>query len=288
MNPTHHVHISEAQQRKLLKGGSIRIKHAHITQGKVPIFLTERQLVSLQNANAKGKGATLKFESQHQADYHVQHGGGLWSFVRTFASRAHNAIVQKTSEMPKLITQFLQKHGNQRIVQLYLGRKPLQTGIMVLGNLISRGELDRVRSELTYDKVAHSYLLLKLQDGLEFILEKNERVMIKTVISGDDRKELYAIPLSKDVTLKQFIENAALVEGARLWKYDAVNTNCQRFCYDMVKDSHLMPSDPRTLNALTPQNAGKLIETLGGKDGIVKFVTNLGSYVDVIKNGGQV
>jgi hypothetical protein len=61
----------------------------------------------------------------------------------------------------------------------------------------------------------------------------------------------------------------------------------EKLC-DLVRHSGLIPTEQRTLAALTPQNGEKLIASLGTNAGIVQFTTNLGSFFNVLRHGGEV
>jgi hypothetical protein len=293
---SYQVHLTAAQRKRLLEGQLIRIPHKHLSGGAVPLYVDATQFQRLLSAQSQNKGAALRF-SPDQAEYHITHGGGFWSGLKNIGKKAlgtaamnwrHTKILKKMNEMPRVIKDYLSKYGDQSIVSIQLGRKPVSGGVTFILNALSNGQLEQARKDLKYDEIYHSFLLVKLRDGKEIRLEKNERVAISETIRSEDRRDTYNIPITKSLTLRALIENAARAEGEALWRYTPARQNCQAFVFALIKHSHLTPSDPRTLAALTPQNGEKLISSLGSKAGVVQLLTDLGGYTNVILNGGRV
>jgi hypothetical protein len=301
-HPTHHVHLSLAQRRRLLVGQSIRIKHEHLRGGTIPLFVTPLQHRDLTQAITKGKGVLFKFSSPKQAEYHLEHGRGFWDTIKSAAKGAlsagkfivqnHgnliNATLQAMQEMPRVLKEFIQKEGQKYITNIKLGRIPVIPAVKTVLNAISLGKLEQTQKQLNYNEIFHSFLIITLDGGLRFKLEKNQRVGVTTNISKEDTKENFDIPINRKLKFVDFIENTAKVEGTKLWSYDPSSQNCQRFCMDMVKDNNLLPRDPKTIAALTPQNGQQLINSLGSKSGIAKFVTDVAGFGDVLLHGGKI
>ncbi len=79
------------------------------------------------------------------------------------------------------IRDFIQKYGNNNIVFMNVCREPIQEYILKAANLITLGGFNKKKIELNYDKLFHLYLLISLENNVNFKLEKNEIVQIKPI-----------------------------------------------------------------------------------------------------------
>ena len=88
--------ITRAQGIKLLKGGSIALKHTHIDHPDGEhTWLTATQHKRLSGAKGKGSGARLRF-SQAQIRHHIKGGGfwgNLWSGIKNVANKVKDGAV---------------------------------------------------------------------------------------------------------------------------------------------------------------------------------------------------
>lgn len=87
--------IGRAQAVKLLKGGSIALKHTHIDHPEGEhTWLTATQHRRLEGAKGKGSGARLRF-SQAQIRHHIKGGGfwgNVWNGIKGVAKKVGNTV----------------------------------------------------------------------------------------------------------------------------------------------------------------------------------------------------
>ena len=88
------------------------------------------------------------------------------------------------------------------------------------------------------------------------------------------------VPINKSVTLGAFIDNGSTKSG--FWNYDAVNSNCQMFCRDLLSGSGLLTSE---LNSFIMQNAEKLLENSPLTRTVAKTVTDIGQKLRILIGG---
>ena len=135
---------------------------------------------------------------------------------------------------------FIQKYGNNNIVFMNVCREPIQEYILKAANLITLGGFNKKKIELNYDKLFHLYLLISLENNVNFKLEKNEIVQIKP-ISEFIHKDCMTInvPINEKISFSNFLNNGIKSQGMNFWLYDAIVNNCQRFVNTLLKSNNL-------------------------------------------------
>src|ERR1017187_9217915 len=98
------VHLSKAQGRTLLKGGSVRVAHheigshaAHHPKENTSVHLGHMQHAHMSKAHREGHGVVLKF-SKAQAAHHRLHGGGWWDVVKNVGKQVGSALANHFAE----------------------------------------------------------------------------------------------------------------------------------------------------------------------------------------------
>lgn len=284
--------LSVARRKALLAGKSIRLskKDLHDTDNGVPLFATPVQHEAIATMRRTGKPISFRFESQDQGQYHIDHGKGLWSFIKNATTAVVNKVKDVLNGMPRQVKEFIERNGSNRITHLRLGRKPIHKGIELALNLLSQGEFGKVKSELSYDQIYHSYLLITLSNGETIKFEKNERVEFNSV-GNDDLKQTYNVilpELGTPLTLRHFVNQGASSNAKEIYFYTSHKQNCQRFCYLMIHNNRLHMADETGRRALLPQDGQRLINSLGSKAGAANFITTFGAILNAVRHGGRV
>ena len=206
-------------------------------------------------------------------------------------------------KMPERVRRILQQIGDNPILQIQLGRTPVEAVLILFLNLLSSWKFSDKQLELGYDEIYHNYLLITVENekklnvlqklvgvskhsigGSVYKLEKAHRVRLMKPIFPTEFVSVYNIPLTpnKTFTLNRLITAAANVDE-HFYTYDAANNNmCQTFVENIIDINGLTLNivDNATLTALKPQDAKSLIATLGSRSDIVKFITDLGGTLD--------
>ena len=76
------THLSRAQGKKLMQGGSIALKKSQIGTGNHELHLTRQQVQQMYKAM---KGGKIRF-SNAQIKYNLKHGKGIWDWIKKGAS----------------------------------------------------------------------------------------------------------------------------------------------------------------------------------------------------------
>ena len=197
----------------------------------------------------------------------------------------------------------LEEFGDFPLIQLRLGRTPVEAVLVLFLNLASSWRFENKKVELGYDEIYHNYLLVTLQNSKQFTgirplfgvgnetvgttilkFEKAHRIRLMKPTIPTDYVDVYDIPLTpnKTFTLNRLITTASNVDK-QFYSYDAGNNNmCQTFVENIVDINGLTGNivDNATRTALKPQDARALVATLGSRSDLVKRVTDLGGQLD--------
>lgn len=193
---------------------------------------------------------------------------------------------------PKL-SEFFDKHKDQKIVSMKACRIPVNSVITSLLNAISLGHLSRKQKELGYDKLFHLYLIFTLDDGSEWLTEKNEIVQVKPAssinIKNGECKTIGSIP--KNLTFRDFLNDAFIYyknhyekkTGINFWEYHPTLSNCQRYVISLINGSKLGSPE---IEKFVLQDAStllpKYVEKLGFK------LTNIAANLRTLIFGGNI
>lgn len=227
-----------------------------------------------------------KLPAKHGKRCHV-HGKGLFSTFQNIKNRVVNTLKGPRSDAPPVFKNFLSKEGNVKIKNIDIARKPILSGVESLLNGLSLGNFANIKRKLGYDNVYHNYLIVELDNGKRYKLEKNHVLEAKALQDDDLKHERYSIPVKKDINLNSLIDNASKGDND-FYKYNARNNNCQVFTKEVIERNGLTPVDNSAKEILNPQDGEKLIDSLGKLNFIPKLVTDIAGASDRLINGGKI
>jgi hypothetical protein len=183
------------------------------------------------------------------------------------------------------IRQFLGKYGDKKIKTITIQRVPIDSVLKGLLNALSLGTYEKQTQKLGYDKIFHLSMIVTL-DGVSkpVVVEKNEVINIGFKIppmkKGGARQ---SVPVNKDISLNELLENTRKVQGSNFFLYDAFKRNCQMFIRDLLKYSGLLTPE---VEAFIMQDAKKILEGMPWYfSGLAKGLTDIGAQLDRIIYG---
>ena len=182
---------------------------------------------------------------------HPQVGAGVIDQIKKFgqkvADKVKSHLFFPPNKLPGNSQRIFDLYKDKYITNIEVRREPVSGAISKFANWISKGEFDKKLKELGYDKAFHIYLLLRLSDGKQLLLEKNERVNLASGGSKGIDSEGQNVSLGgKNITLSDFMEKARQAIGDHnFFQYSFDNLNCQRFILDLLGSSGLLTSDIR-------------------------------------------
>jgi hypothetical protein len=203
-------------------------------------------------------------------------------FTRRVAAAAQGPRKTATARFNK----FLDETQGNKVVKVELGRKPIVKPVHKALDLLSLGGFSKKQKELKYDDVYHQFIIVTLDNGKKYKMEKNEVVIEKPATDSDYKGQIWDIPLKgKDLTLKKMIDTASKGQEQSFWQYSGDTNNCQKFSRDIIERNDLMPEQ----DMMPTQDAKALVDTLPAvTHAIPNLVTNAAAIADRFVHGDGV
>lgn len=214
-------------------------------------------------------------------------GGGIFSSIK---STLNKVFLGPRKQAPPAVRKFIEQHKDNKIVKMEAGRipvfKPIQQGL----NALTKGKYEEKRREEGYNDIYHAFIVITLANGEKYQLEKNHVVEIKPY-KPDNKENLLPVKLDKSISLGDVLSNAEKYQeknkGKRdnFWKYDPQNNNCQYFVDDIVKGNPDIQNKEEVNKFSFQENAGKLIDTTGPYQNLLKFLPSVAATADKLYYG---
>jgi hypothetical protein len=181
----------------------------------------------------------------------------------------------RANKISDRLTMLLSKYGDVKITKLYYSRKPIQKAISTALSIASLGEVDRLKERKGYKDIYHDGLIVYLQSGEVFRLEKNASIELNNFVN-EENELLFSVPFNKELTINILLNNGKEV-GQSFYEYDHTQNNCQTFVHTILIKNNLMNSELE--KNVTKQNAEEISATLPkDMNNIMHIATDLGSY----------
>jgi len=152
-------------------------------------------------------------------------------------------ILRDPTLNPPPVRNLLNKIGQEKVSSVKLIRTPLSMSTKILLNIASFGQLQEKMKEIGIDELFHLSMLI---NG-KYELEKNEvikmRVNPKAVKSNS---EVLDIPISRDITIQQMMDNTQKQMGQNYGSYDAKSNNCSVFLSNVLSSNGLSNENTNT------------------------------------------
>lgn len=183
------------------------------------------------------------------------------------------------------ITKLLEKYGDIEIDTITIYRKPIQSYIYNVLNILSLGQLKANMKNLNYDNLFHLFMIVKIKNEINILIEKNERinVVLTTDIKNQfENKKIFVNNLTINQMFKNTLEK---IGNYNFYTYKAHIYNCQNFLINLLKHNNLLNNE---LNDFILQDVEKLFYKMNYIKPISDFTTKLAATYDIIKQGGNI
>ena len=148
-------------------------------------------------------------------------------------------LIYGNSDYSTKANKMIEKFGNQPIQRITLVRNPVPEYLIEILNVVSFGDFKKKLKETEYDKLFHLAIVFDTPKG-RVLLEKNEVINITETIPNEDGREDRDIPINKNLTFKEVLDNTERRLGKDLYyKYSAYDNNCQNFILNLLKANDL-------------------------------------------------
>lgn len=223
--------------------------------------------------------------------------GGDWrSLLSGVRDKARHAINKQVSKLPDVITNrlsvrmalnpkvidLMRQYGSQNIVDMACVREPIKKGVEIALNLITLGKYGKNQKRLNYDTMFHLFLRLTLASGTVIRFERNQVIEARVEKNLNPRDDMMKVPLKGMTTnWNSLWQNTFKQIGDRIFVYDAITNNCQKFVRDVLASNGLL--NPQ-LELFIVQDAEAVVPEFA--DWIGRGVTDLAAQVDHLIYGG--
>ena len=187
----------------------------------------------------------------------------------------------RATKVSDRLSMLLNKYGDIPITKINYSRKPIQKAISTALTVASLGEVDRLKDRLGYKDIYHDGLIVYLQSGEVFRLEKNASIELNN-FTKEQNELLFSVPFDKVLTINILLNNGKEV-GQSFYEYDHTKNNCQTFVHTILTKNNLMNSNLE--KEVAKQDAQAISATLP-KDvnNIMNIATDLGSFTQDLQD----
>jgi len=208
------------------------------------------------------------------------YGAGLRQTIQTI-----KALFVGQDQLPPPERRLLEQIGTIKITGITIHREPIKTvPVDKIMNIITLGGYNKLMKKYSYDNLLHLYMIVKLENGDNIIVEKNERINIeKSSKNGGEKKN---VSVNIDLNLNSILNETKKMMNKDFFTYHPTTNNCQRFITGILKSNGLLTPD---LDNFINQKVHELfneIDSSGKLRKLIASVTKIGTVKDIIMQGG--
>ena len=217
---------------------------------------------------------------------HQKHGSGVVDWIKNKVSD----VFKIRNGYNNLSSKTIKDYGDWKIFKLHIYRKPIDSVLEKVLNLISLGKFKKGMIESEYDKMFHLglFAIIGNEKGqfVNILIQKNAVIEIsKTSFNISSYGENIPIVINKPLTINQLLEKGQKELGDKYFKYDAFTNNCQMFIKALLSGSNLYNDK---LNNFVYQSLDIILKNLpNSTPKIAKMITNLGGLTDKLLGNGK-
>jgi hypothetical protein len=240
-------------------------------------FITERRQhrVNRKRLNGVYKPKKEECNCHGECDDCIS-GEGIVSYLTDKFSKFTTALKGR----PKLINDLMESTKGVPVVGISVIRQPITPIFETILNKLTFGKLKNKMNELGYDKLFHLYLKFDLANGAFYMIEKNQRLMVRNSMPNKDAEFSPTTVTSDGKDIKSYIETMESKNIPNIYIYSAFKENCQHFVRSILNANGITKYDD-----FISQDTEVLAPSVLQK--VAKGVTNLAGAIDVAYRGGS-
>jgi len=181
----------------------------------------------------------------------------------------------------RAVKQLLETHGERRIAAVNVVREPIKGIYRWLINVATGGRFEEAVQKAGHDQLWHLGVVIRLDNGLAFTLEKNQKVTVSPSKAYGRESQYRPVRVPAGLTLAALITNALRAAGReRFFVYDAFSTNCQQFIATILNANGMMTPE---LRRFVYQDVAAIAKDLGWWPHIFQAVTDAAAVITTEK-----
>jgi hypothetical protein len=216
--------------------------------------------------------------------------GGKVGFVSEAIGMVKQAVNKQIDKVkngrkylvPPSLKDTLSKFENNIIVGATIYRHPVDSWIRKTLNVLGS-------NKTPFDKLFHLRLLLKLDNGKEIFIEKNERLN-SGVGMGAKKEGLETVPIDnadipQGMTFGELVDRTKEYQGEKFLTYSSSSNNCQYFIMAILQANNFKNTS-KYIN-FVKQDTESIFKNNPALRKIANTFTDLGGNASVVVNGGR-
>jgi len=186
----------------------------------------------------------------------------------------------------------LDKWRDAVIKEIRIVRKPIQKGITILADLLTKGQFTKDAIKHGHDDLFHLRVDIILENGVCLTLEKNETIEISRSKCKERVKEDLEnriVEIKKPITFGEVYDN--MVKGypskRALYDYDSLTNNCQRFVDTYLSQNKSAFNYTKEDKDFTKQDIQFILNKYKKLGFGAKVITDLAQRLTLFMTGGM-
>jgi len=212
-----------------------------------------------------------------------------YNFIKNGVKRVKDVLTGVRKGASPSVRAWLEKYGDEEVVEMKICRKPIFSVIEKLANALSNNQLDRNKDQLNYDRLMHLFILIELYPrdsggSRVYKIEKNHVVEIqKARWDTDSKTEEMRFNVNSAFRMNTSILSAERTVGIqRFWIYDPRTANCQLFVKWLLQHTSGWNNQIETF---VMQDADAILQGMGLLARAGRVLTDIANVGDVALNG---
>ena len=236
------------------------------------------KVINTQTGQEHSHGTTLEKAQAQLRILHQKTGEGI------IFNKVLTTIKGRTNISPSFKS-ILEKEGNKKIIKIYIEREPLPILYTQLADYITSNKFS---SNTVYDTLYHLRLVIELEDGMKYNLEKLAQGPVINIYKSNNILGTQQLPVSikSFITLNDLIEKTIEKMGiTRFLEYKVNTENCQNFVLNILEANHLSTEYNKYF---VLQDIKNLFNDIEYVKYMANFITEIIHRGDVFLQGGSI
>jgi len=183
-------------------------------------------------------------------------------------------------------------YGNNNIIKIIVYRKPVSKILKNILNFISFGKFLNNLKKSPYDEIYHLFMIITLDNNINILIEKNERINIKILnnidilnLNNDNYTQKIDIIINNKIIFYDLLYNTYKIMGNNFYIYDSSIFNCQNFILSILKSNNIYQIE---YDKFIYQDPNYFFYQLNYLKKFNKNITDIASKINLIKTGSGI
>jgi hypothetical protein len=190
------------------------------------------------------------------------------------------ALLKGSNNYTSDVINIIKDNGDNMIIKMTLKRRPISDIFEKALNYSTFGQFEKANP---YDKLFHLAVILYLDNGKSYTLEKNATILLSEPTEKSDT-EYFEVnyPVDNIISLNSLLERTRQRMGKKYFLYNAKSNNCQDFLLNVFDANNIGGSNEREF---IKQDTRKIFNNSPSYlKNMAKFITDMGGRANNTKS----